>query len=727
LVGGLGVHFSGLKKLLSCFFICAFLLAAIDLSSVAGFPPNGDWVVTGTEVCSGQIVVLNGNLTVESSGNLTLVNVVLRLNCNYNGQFNINVKPGGKLYVLSRSVISSVDPDKRFSFFVWNEATFRMNESELHNCGWGSSDWTTSGLQIRSDDAIIENSLISNNNIGICDDSSGMIIRNNNISANDVTGIHGGSRNTTIYNNYISRSGEGIACGGNLNIRNNTIELNDAKGIAIRNSSPTVANNTIMSNGDGIWLEQAIDPVILDNTLMFNRYAGIGGTNSLGVFIEGNNITLNQGWAGIVLKGGVQATIQGNVIMNNSGDGIHFGSDVDLLVQGNIIASNNGNGLVSTLGAGGNATAEIHWNDIYANDEFEAFTNNEPSVIFNATHNYWGGVPKPEEISANVPYNPWLTDSIAPSVEIKVPASGETVASMVAVQAEPDAPNGIQSVGFSVDGQLEQVDYEQPFEWNWDTTMYTETGHVITAKLRDKFGLEASALQMVFVDNTSPTVSIEEPASNNTCHGLIGVAVKAADNREVGNVHVKLDNSQWSVTAYDSSTLLWKYELNTTSFSDGKHTIMALALDKAGNPATTSVEIFTDNTGPKLNIRSPQSGTTVGLTLTVDVEASDSTGISKIEFYIQDVLVCTLSVSPFQWSWDTTKYPNGEYTVNVKAYDIAGNVKSGEIRVNVKNVELPWWQEHFWTIVQVLIAVGGLTIAILTFATKRKHDQKDKD
>jgi hypothetical protein len=122
-------------------------------------------------------------------------------------------------------------------------------------------------------------------------------------------------------------------------------------------------------------------------------------------------------------------------------------------------------------------------------------------------------------------------------------------------------------------------------------------------------------------------------------------------------------------------------------------------LDKAGNPATTSIEVLTDNTGPKLNIKSPQSGATVGLTLTVDVEASDPTGISKIEYYLQDVLVCTLSVSPFLWSWDTTKYPNGEYIVNVKAYDIAGNVKSGEIRVNVKNVELPWWQEHLWTII----------------------------
>jgi hypothetical protein len=46
--------------------------------------------------------------------------------------------------------------------------------------------------------------------------------------------------------------------------------------------------------------------------------------------------------------------------------------------------------------------------------------------------------------------------------------------------------------------------------------------------------------------------------------------------------------------------------------------------------------------------------------------------------------------------------------------------------VTVKNVELPWWQTQFWTIMQVLIAVGGLTLALLTYLSKKKEKKKEE-
>jgi len=100
----------------------------------SGPPASGDWVVTGTESYYDEVIVLSGNLIVEDGGNLTFRKVTLNMNCAYNGQFNITVKPGGKFYVLEGSVITSADPSKRYGFSVWS--TFRMNNSELHGCGW---------------------------------------------------------------------------------------------------------------------------------------------------------------------------------------------------------------------------------------------------------------------------------------------------------------------------------------------------------------------------------------------------------------------------------------------------------------------------------------------------------------------------------------------------------------------------------------------------------------
>jgi len=405
--------------------------------------------------------------------------------------------------------------------------------------------------------------------------------------------------------------------------------------------------------------------------------------------------------------------------MNNSINGISFEHVPDMLIQGNIVTSNGGFG----VHCGAICQSEVHWNDIYDNSD-NNLINDDPSVTVNATYNYWGD--GPEKISGNILYDPWLTESIIPLAEITSPLPSETVSSTVPVSTEVNAPNGDHKVEFCIDDQPKYTDYDAPYEWNWNTTQYTETEHKITAKAHDKFGLETSTSITVFVDNTAPTVSIKEPASESTYCAVISVSVNATDNQEIGNVHVKVDNTEWLVMTYDPADLLWKYDFNTTLLSDGEHTLMTLALDKASNPATTSITLFTDNTPPSLTIQSPQSGITVALALSISVQASDSAGIPRVEFYVQNALVCTMYETPFQWSWDTTKYPNGEYTINVKAYDTVGNTKTSQTHVTVNNIESPWWQTHFWTIIQVLIGIGGLIVAILAYLTRTREKKKKK-
>jgi len=67
-----------------------------------------------------------------------------------------------------------------------------------------------------------------------------------------------------------------------------------------------------------------------------------------------------------------------------------------------------------------------------------------------------------------------------------------------------------------------------------------------------------------------------------------------------------------------------------------------------------------------------------------------------------------------------TLYPNGVYTITVNAYDLIGHSTSSETTVTVKNVESPWWQTHLWTMIEVLIAIGGLILGILTFFASKK-------
>jgi len=995
-----------------------FVLVFVSGKSVLVFsvpPASGDWVVTGTESYYDEVIVLSGNLIVEDGGNLTFRKVTLKMNCTYNGQFNITVKPGGEFYVLEGSVITSADPNKRYGFSVWS--TFRMNNSELHGCGWAwpFPERETGGLVIWSGDAVVENSLLSHNWNGIDVRSDGVVVRNNNVTENDETGIGVDSCNSTIYNNYVSWNNRtGIGIGGHCSpiIYNNTVTSNSWAGInPCEGASPKIQNNIVMKNGIGIFcvfnasptisgnliaenLEQGIgchsysSPTIANNTITSNLGEGIGCGDHSDAVIQGNTITNNS--RGITcglaspticnntitsnLGNGIEcsysnATIQNNVISFNEG-GIHFdnsnptiegnffsnnsqgiscgfssgvirgntftnsGNSIDLywsspIIQGNIITTNTGTGVwcmnhsnpaiqgnIITfnigygIGCNYGSQPEIHQNDIYGQNNY-GLCNEDDSVTVNATYNYWGSesgpalgqadAVDPEEINGSVLFNPWLTESIF-SAEITNPLSGETVSSTVTVSTEVHAQNGFHKTEFYIDNKLEYTDCDMPYEWNWDTTQYTETEHKITTKAYDMLGLkistsitvsvdntpptvamispeedsfisgianitfgfsddnlESATLSLdgkiisdvtyktfhlwntteitdgehvltlivsdkashtktierittvdntlptaeirepaenaylsgsyevviygydanldvielyigqslvaswkvsgthtytqdigvdgtytiklivkdkaennivetvtVIVDNTAPTVSIKEPTPENIYYGTVSVSVNATDNQELVNVQFRVDNTEWTVMTYDPTDLLWKHDLNTTTLSDGQHTLMVLALDKAINLATTSTTLLADNTPPTLTIQTPQSGITVGLTLIVDVQASDITGILRIEFYLQDVLVHTVSGTPYQWSWDTTKHPNGEYTIAVKAYDTVGHTQTNETTVTVKNVESPWWQTNLWTIIQVLVAIGGLILALLAYLTKKKEEKKKK-
>ena len=86
------------------------------------------------------------------------------------------------------------------------------------------------------------------------------------------------------------------------------------------------------------------------------------------------------------------------------------------------------------------------------------------------------------------------------------------------------------------------------------------------------------------------------------------------------------------------------------------------------------------------------ANTLVAGTVTVSANASDTVGVSKVEFYVDNALKNTDTASPYAFSWDTTNgsaHPcNGAHThtLSAKAYDGAGNVgTSANVVVNMNN------------------------------------------
>ncbi len=93
-----------------------------------------------------------------------------------------------------------------------------------------------------------------------------------------------------------------------------------------------------------------------------------------------------------------------------------------------------------------------------------------------------------------------------------------------------------------------------------------------------------------------------------------------------------------------------------------------------------------DTTAPVATFVSPVNGSTVSGTASVSVSATDNIGVTRVELYMDAKLVAQNTGASAVFPLNTTTYPNGTHTLQVRAYDAAGNVGTASISVTVKNI-----------------------------------------
>jgi hypothetical protein len=96
-----------------------------------------------------------------------------------------------------------------------------------------------------------------------------------------------------------------------------------------------------------------------------------------------------------------------------------------------------------------------------------------------------------------------------------------------------------------------------------------------------------------------------------------------------------------------------------------------------------------------VKIVSPKNGETVSGVITIKVDVSDPTNVSKVEFYINNEKVGEVTKSPFEYILDTTLYPNGEYTIIVRVYEKTGLMTGVRIKIRIENTHYTGWQKTY--------------------------------
>lgn len=182
-------------------------------------------------------------------------------------------------------------------------------------------------------------------------------------------------------------------------------------------------------------------------------------------------------------------------------------------------------------------------------------------------------------------------------------------------------------------------------------------------------------------DLTPPTISLTSPAANALFGGTIIISADAQDDIGVAAVEFYIDGALLS----SDSSAPYSTDWDTLSTSDGNHSIEAVASDAAGNNASSSISVTVDNTAPAVSFTAPTDGATVSGTIDLQVNASDTNGIDRIEFSVDGSYVDQDDSSPYSISVDTTTLSNSSHSLSVIAYDNAGLDASQQISITVDN------------------------------------------
>jgi len=186
---------------------------------------------------------------------------------------------------------------------------------------------------------------------------------------------------------------------------------------------------------------------------------------------------------------------------------------------------------------------------------------------------------------------------------------------------------------------------------------------------------DAARAALLTVDTTAPTISIKNAPSGHV-RGQFTVTVNIADDRGVKRVDAVSANKviASSVTPAGTTRMGTETTLTINSYLVTANTITLRAIDLAGNSTGTNITIVPDNTPPTLAIVSPSPSQHLRETVTVTVTTSDTgSGLDRTELWHNATKLAESSTAPWSLTADTRTITDGLHSIEVRAFDKAGN------------------------------------------------------
>ncbi len=274
-----------------------------------------------------------------------------------------------------------------------------------------------------------------------------------------------------------------------------------------------------------------------------------------------------------------------------------------------------------------------------------------------------------------------------PSVAITAPTAGTVLSGTAAISVSAAAALGtgvtLQALTYK-DGSNSIHSGDAATTFNWNTASGVPNGsHSLTVIALDSDGASTTSAPVIVTVQNGAGVNVTSPAAGATIAGALQVvaAVTPPNGATLSMLQFKVDGSPVGSPGTGNT-----FNLNTTTLSNGPHTLSAAVTFSDGSSATApDINVTVRNPPTNVVLTSPAAGGVSG-TVTISTSATLPAGdaaFTSVQFKDGNTQLCTGTIT--SCIWDTTKAANSAHSLTVVATVDGLSVTSPAVAVTVLN------------------------------------------
>ena len=176
----------------------------------------------------------------------------------------------------------------------------------------------------------------------------------------------------------------------------------------------------------------------------------------------------------------------------------------------------------------------------------------------------------------------------------------------------------------------------------------------------------------------TPWVRITTPSDGEAVAGTVPVAVDVAARDAMAEVTLLVDGNELT----QLSGPPYRHDWDTAPLAPGSHVLSARATDVGDRSGSGEVRIDVNPT-LTISLTSPAEGAEVAGLVDVRPDIQAARRIDSVTVSVDGALIDTLTVSPYNYVWDTATLALGRHTLTVAVEDDDGARAQAQVQVNV--------------------------------------------